>query len=93
MNYISNIDNQNDKIKEAIPTHDNISINSLVEDKFNSTLFQDPSDIFNKNNSQRQFYTMPNTSAYNKQDEFAKWCYGLPKTCKEGNFENCPKQF
>ena len=34
-------------------------------------------------NSQRQFYTMPNTTIPNAQDDFAKWLYANPKTCKE----------
>ena len=32
---------------------------------------------------------MPNTEAMNKQTEFAKWCYGTPPTCKEGNGLQC----
>ena len=37
------------------------------------------SDVFGKRNSQRQFYTMPNTEVPNSQDEFAKWLYGKPE--------------
>lgn len=54
-----------------------------IDDKFNNNLFRDVNDIFGKMNSQRQFYTMPSTTIPNAQDEFAKWLYLNPKTCKE----------
>jgi hypothetical protein len=51
---------------------------------FNENLFRDINDLMGKNNSDRQFYTMPNTELVNRQDEFAKWCYLTPgQTCKE----------
>lgn len=68
-----------------------------VNTKFNDDLFQDMTDIYNNRNSQRQFYTMPNTQIPNDQTSFAKWCYETPKTCKEGNgvqcFNNLPPTF
>ena len=48
-----------------------------------ANLFKDVNDVFGKMNSQRQFYTMPNTKIPNAQDDFAKWLYANPKTCKE----------
>jgi hypothetical protein len=54
-----------------------------IDDHFNNNLFRDVNDIFGKMNSQRQFYTMPSTTIPNAQDEFAKWLYLNPKTCKE----------
>ena len=75
--------------KEAIPTYDNIGVASLVNDKFEDGLYKDSNDLFNRSNSQRQFYTMPNTEPMNKQTEFAKWCYMTPPTCKEGNPMGC----
>lgn len=50
---------------------------------FNNNLFRDVNDVFGKTNSERQFYTMPSTTIPNRQDEFAKWLYLNPKTCKE----------
>ena len=50
---------------------------------------KDSNDLFNKRNSDRQWYTMPNTEVMNKQTEFAKWCYKTPPTCKEGNGIQC----
>ena len=37
----------------------------------------------------RQFIVNPIRTIPNKQMEFAKWCYGRPKTCKEGNGLQC----
>lgn len=54
-----------------------------MDEMFNHNLFKDVNDVFGKMNSQRQFYTMPNTTIPNAQDDFAKWLYLNPKTCKE----------
>tara|TARA_Y100000590_G_scaffold458568_1_gene613547 strand:+ start:69 stop:716 length:648 start_codon:yes stop_codon:yes gene_type:complete len=60
-----------------------------LEDKFSFNLYKDINDVFNTNNSQRQFYTVPITTIPNKQKEFAEWCYKMPMTCKEGNGNQC----
>lgn len=75
--------------KKAIPTYDNPGVEKVVEDKWNDGLYQDSDDLFGRNNSQRQWYTMPNTESMNRQTEFAKWCYKTPPTCKEGNGLQC----
>lgn len=59
------------------------SIKKDIKQAFNNNLFKDVNDIFGKMNSQRQFYTMPSTTIPNGQNEFAKWLYLNPKTCKE----------
>lgn len=58
-------------------------VKKQIDDTFNNNLYRDVSDVFGKMNSQRQFYTMPWTTIPNKQDEFARWLYLNPKTCKE----------
>jgi len=60
-----------------------------IENNFSNNLFQDMTDIYNNRNSQRQYYTMPNTQIPNDQTSFAKWCYATPTTCKEGNSVEC----
>ena len=60
-----------------------------VEETLDAGVYKDSNDLFNRRNSQRQWYTMPNTEAMNKQTEFAKWCYMTPPTCKEGNGLQC----
>ena len=65
------------------------NINEQINKKFNINLYKDVSDIFGKENSQRQFYTTPITTIPNDQTKFAKWLYNIPKTCKEGNGQQC----
>ena len=67
----------------------NPKLNNLIEQKFNYNLYKDVSDIFDKNNSQRQFYTVPVTTIPNEQTLFAKWLYSTPPTCKENNGNQC----
>lgn len=62
---------------------DDPNIKKQIDEHFNNNLYKNVDDIFGKMNSQRQFYTVPSTTIPNKQDEFAKWLYLSPKTCKE----------
>lgn len=55
---------------------------------FNHELFRDVDELWEKHNSQRQFYTMPNTTVPTNQTEFARWLYRTPEICKE-NTQNC----
>ena len=80
-----NIDPETNSIidrPEACNTSDT-EIKKRTDEFFNNNLFKDVNDVFGKVNSQRQFYTMPSTTIPNKRDEFAKWLYLNPKTCKE----------
>lgn len=63
-------------------------IQGEIDETFSNNLYKNVDDIFGRMNSQRQFYTMPSTTIPNKQDEFARWLYASPKTCKE-NQDNC----
>lgn len=79
-----NFDEEN-KIVDRPPAcnADTPEIKKQIDEKFNNNLYKNIDDIFGKMNSQRQFYTVPSTTIPNKQDEFAKWLYLSPKTCKE----------
>lgn len=68
---------------EACKSWDNKNIKKDIKEKFNYNLYRDVSDLYGKNNSQRQYYTMPSTTMPNKQTEFAKWCYNTGPICKE----------
>lgn len=70
----------------------NEKIYNKINDNFTERMFQDCGDIYGKTASQRQFYTVPNTSIPNDQDGFAKWLYSTPPTCKEGNGFACMTQ-
>jgi hypothetical protein len=50
----------------------------------------DPTDVFGRTQSQRQFVTQPATSIPNDQESYQNWLYRIPgKTCKEGGREAC----
>jgi hypothetical protein len=53
-----------------------------IKDNFNFNLYKNVEDLWEKKNSQRQFYTLPNTILPNNQKEFANWLYNVPHTCK-----------
>lgn len=76
-------------LRKACNSYDNPLIRSMEEEYFNVGLYRDQTDIFNKNNSQREFYTMPVNSIVNDTVKFAEWCYKTPPICKEGNGFQC----
>ena len=59
-------------------------IKESIKVNFNHQLFRDVDEVWERGNSQRQFYTMPNTAVPNNQKEFAEWLYRLPDSanCK-----------
>lgn len=67
---------------------DDENINNDITKAFTSDLYMDVDDVFEKMNSQRQFYTVPNTSIPSNQEDFANWLYKTPVTCKEDQ-EQC----
>lgn len=74
---------------EAAPV-DNAMVKQTMDDYFRVQWFSDPTDVFGKNQSQRQFVTQPSTTVPNDQGAFADWLYRIPgKTCKEGGREAC----
>ena len=59
-----------------------------INNHFNKGLYKDVNDLYGKNNSQRQFFSMPNTNEYGIKNgdsiKFANWLYNSGKsTCKE----------
>ena len=74
---------------KSCPTYNNVGVQRRVEDLFNEDLYRDVTDVFGKNNSQRQFFTVPGNQVPNDQGAFAQWLYGRPPTCKEGNATAC----
>lgn len=59
------------------------SIKTAMDQTFSSDLYRDANDIFNKQASDRQFYTTPITTIPNDQQGFAEWLYYTKPTCKE----------
>lgn len=78
--------------REAIIKKNNFKnpkLDKLINTNFNFNLYKDFSDIFGKNNSQRQFYTTPVTTIPNNQKGFSEWLYKTAPSCKEENGPQC----
>lgn len=87
MNVMMNEYQENPKRGKACDVD---QVKEYVDDYFENTLYRSVDDIYNKDSSTRQYYTMPNTNIPNDQEGFANWLYKIPeKTCKEGNGEKC----
>lgn len=56
---------------------------------FDHKLYRDVDDVFQKNASDRQWYTTASTTIPNDATGFAKWLYGSDRSCKEGNGNTC----
>lgn len=50
---------------------------------FYQRMYRNATDLFNNQNSQRQFYTAPSTTIPNDRKTFQEWLYKSPRTCKE----------
>ncbi len=85
---LTDYDSKNATLK-ACDTYNNKPLQRVVEGNFSEDLYRDINDIFGKENSQRQFFTIPGKGVLNDQGGFAKWCYGNAPTCKEGNKIAC----
>jgi hypothetical protein len=68
---------------------DNPDVQAQIEKNFNARLFRNVGDIYDRESSQREFYTVPSTTIPNDQTGFAEWLYGRGPTCKEGNSIQC----
>ena len=66
------------------------AVQIYLDDYFKTDFLNDPTDVFGKTQSQRQFITMPSTSIPNDQESYQNWLYKVPgKTCKEGGRISC----
>jgi hypothetical protein len=89
MNVLVTDYSQNPDRKPACDVEDN-NVKKSMKKQFNKNLFTSIDDVYDKNNSYRQFYTTASTTIPNDQDSFAKWLYyNEEKTCKEGNTGKC----
>ena len=67
--------------KKACVNNDNFQ---KSDEKYYQNLYQDVNDVWNRNTTSRQFYTLPNTEIPNNQKNFSNWLYKInQKTCKE----------
>jgi hypothetical protein len=66
------------------------SVKISLDDFFRTEFARDPTDVFGRSQSQREFITMPSTSIPNDIESYQNWLYKIPgKTCKEGGRESC----
>lgn len=74
--------------KERPPACEGEDVDQKVDDQFYDGLYQDVNDIYQRQNSQRQFFTMPETTELGVKNgesvKFANWLFNnLHPTCKE----------
>ncbi len=79
--------NNNNNIK-ACPFNKE-EINTNINTYFKENVFKDINDIYERNFSERQFYTVPSTTIPNDRESYEKWLYYRDKTCKENNGIQC----
>lgn len=93
MNILPNeyLDNPNRESISKFNCNKNPVLDKLITKHFNYNLYRDSSDLYGRNTSQRQFYTMPVTTIPNEQGKLANWLYSSPPTCKEANGIACSR--
>jgi hypothetical protein len=74
--------------RPAACPYDNVK--ESIKEEFSKSVLPDPADLWGKNISQRNFFTMPWTTATNDQTALAKWLYGNSGECKNLG-KNCDK--
>ena len=79
--------NSNNNIK-ACPFDKEI-VKDNINTYFKQNVYKDINDIYERNFSERQFYTVPSTTIPNDRQSFEKWLYYRDKTCKENNGIQC----
>lgn len=71
--------------RPAASSVDDAVVKQTLDDYFRVQWFSDPTDVYGKNQGQRQFITQPSTSIPNDRESYQNWLYKIPgKTCKEG---------
>ena len=79
--------NNNNDIK-ACP-YNEAEIENNVNSYFKDNVYKDVNDIYERNFSERQFYTVPATTIPNDRQSYERWLYYRDKTCKENNGIQC----
>ena len=83
--YLFNKNNKNKFIEKL-----NINNIGIIDNNyFKTPVYKDVTDIYERNFSERQFYSVPATTIPNDQESFSKWLYFRKPTCKENNGEQC----
>jgi hypothetical protein len=81
---------KNNPLRPGAAPVDSPVVKATLDDFFRVNWFSDPTDVFGRNQSQREFITMPSTTIPNDRESYQNWLYKIPgKTCKEGGREAC----
>jgi hypothetical protein len=67
---------------------DDPEVSNKMQNLYNSSIYRNLSDVWERENSQRMFYTTPIQTIPNNQTDFANWLYKTGPSCKE-NTEYC----
>ena len=69
-------------------------VQKAMETKFNDKLYRNSDDIYGRESSSRQFYTMPVSTIPSNQVEFAEWLYlhdDIDGVCRDGDMLACSR--
>lgn len=89
MNLLVN-ESKDNPTKPPATNIDTPEMSRHYSDTFQTSLYNDPNDVFQHTQNQRLWVVQPNTSIPNDRDSFQNWLYRTPgKTCKEGNHAVC----
>ena len=77
------------ELPKSCTSYDNKGVQRKIEKEFDKGLYRNYTDIFGKENSQRQFFSVPGRGGVPDQSAFSHWLYRTPDTCKEGNSIAC----
>jgi hypothetical protein len=67
---------------------DDEDLQNKMQNLYNSSIYRNIDDVWERENSQRMFYTLPIQTVPNSQSDFANWLYKTGPSCKE-NTQNC----
>ncbi len=81
-------DYSNDRVKLPACRMENEGVDDGVKKYFNENLYMNADDLYERKNSQRQFFTLPVTTVPNDQTAFANWLYKQSDLCRY-NGTNC----
>ncbi len=68
---------------------ESLKVKEDINEAFNYNLYRDVSDVYGRNNSQRQYYTTPSRGNIpaDPEGEYKKWLYGSMSSCKENQYK------
>ena len=80
--------NRKPALKSYLPETDDLikaKVKATITKQVDPRIFRGTNDELDLEYSMRNFYTMPNSTVPNKQEDFAEFCYGDMISAKEGN--------